>query len=73
MNTLDYRGIKSTRFGLMLLLIFLGSLFFSLNLLSQNNWIELIKWIFGIYSSSEGVAKAATAYREKNNNVTTKT
>ncbi len=67
MKTLDYKGTKSTRFIIALLLISLGSFFLALSIVSQDNWIELMKWTFITYSTSEAAAKSATAYKERYN------
>jgi len=67
MKNLDYKGVKSTRFVITLLLMSLGSFFLALDIISQDNWLELMKWSFITYSTSEAAAKGATAYKERGN------
>jgi len=64
MNNLTYKGIRSTRFMLIMLIISLGSIFLGLSMITQDNWIDLLKWTFGTYATSEAAAKGAEAYRK---------
>lgn len=65
MNNLQYKGFKSTRFVSSVAIAMTGTLFFITGGLSEEGWIDLIKWTFGTYAMSEGVAKSAEAHKNR--------
>ncbi len=62
MNNLTYKGVKSTRF-LMGVLLYLMATFIMLvdERLTPEIWLDFAKWVFGTYAASEGLAKGAEA------------
>lgn len=74
MKNLDYRGTKSTRLQLaaFTMLVATGYLIHSytqqpfdvwLNFFDQ--WLSVSKWTVGIYGTTEVLAKASEAYRDR--------
>lgn len=67
MVNLDYKGFRSTRIFLTMLCMFMTTLAFYKSAISPTEWLDFLKWIVGIYISSEVGAKGATAYKERKN------
>lgn len=68
MDHLQYKGWKSTRvlLGIILGLMVTGGWMFGD--VSAEQWIEFLKWDFGIFALSEIGAKGAVAVRERGHN-----
>jgi hypothetical protein len=65
MNNLEYKGFKSTRMALTLLGIFLATAELSMGNVTGSEWLDALKWLLGIYASSEAAAKGAEAVRDR--------
>ena len=57
--------LKSTRLRIALALLVFATVAFYAGKLSEPGWIDLVKWVFGIYSGSEGVRYGAAAVKGK--------
>ena len=62
---MTHNTIKSTRFQSMVVLFVTTTVFLNTGSLTGAEWIDMVKWIFGIYAFSEVGAKGAVAYRDR--------
>ena len=64
---LNYKGWKSTRLQLTAICMVMTTIAFYKSSITSIEWLDFLKWVIGIYSTSEFGAKAATAYKERGN------
>ena len=71
MQTLDYKGIKSTRF-LLIAACMVGvtagwvvNAVYGIGDVTALIWVDVLKWGAGLYMASEIGAKGASAYKER--------
>lgn len=67
MDTLSYKGIKSTRLVLVLVCMLVVTIAYVSMDVTAAQWLDFLKWGVGAYALSEVGAKGASAYKERNN------
>ena len=63
MNTLDYKGWKSTRLQSAAILFIAVTVAYIFGSVDSSQWIDFVKWVFGIYAGSEVGHKASAAVK----------
>lgn len=71
MRHLEYKGWKSTRLQLVVLLLLSVSSAYIWGDVSADQWIGFLEWASTAYGLTEVGSKAAVAYREKGNDADT--
>ena len=65
MKNLDYKGFKSTRLIVALVIFAVGTALLGFGKIEGPTWMQLVTWVFGTYAVSEAGAKGAEAMRDR--------
>lgn len=62
---MEHNTLKSSRMRGAIIIWITCCAFFWFDKMSADLWVDLTKWIFAIYSTSEGVVKGVDALKKK--------